>query len=1560
LFTGGLLISQQDFHINDVSKMEQLESMFTRRYSSKIFRQQISGGTCYPTTQSIDDEFSGQGWSAHFGRLWDWTQFGLPNAHPVLELPNGSRHTFSLDSSFPYRMISRSGWTLSNTHNPQWFSACSPGPDSVCLEFVNDEIFAPNTQDVRDGRNVLHSLHWNYSGTVLPLPDPHPGDKQGPYFAYDRDAAGHVWPREIRGSCTPTVTLNWDNTLLQPTLNSIAFFATGGGPANYTYQYITQNGHKLLERSSTPEGRTYKYDYDPATNELVRITVSTDPAINSSDAVVEYTYANHQFPIGSFFLSSACTRVITQKRVRKSDGTFDIWNYVYPTTAPHIVEATDPKGNKRKVTFQGYSLTEPYVWNVGLILRDESFQGTSTSLVAIDSVYDFKQVSDAWDPEASNLDRLKIPVLLTSTKTYSQTGQQVVTSYGTAANYDRYGNPDFRIEKNFDGTTLRTTEYEYEYRDGDGDDALMEEANYVKDVSKVTVRNSAGVITSQVSYEHYNTVPDVRIGAVQNVLTWDSETGTNIRKTYDYTWRREVDKIYEETEGADWLTESWGSICNGKTFWWTDALNAEAGGPWSADLDAGTWVYTAHNGESFEPPTNFSYDSDIRLTQITPPSGDATVIDYDDTNRKVTVTQGSASSVENYDHLGRLTKRETKITSLDISTQTFEYDSLNNLIQQSEKTLGPSPEMITKAYDALNRVTSITTVDGTTTYAYTGPDVTITVQSELGNLITTMKYDAGGRLIKVVEPNGKGTTYAYDASDRLIRVCHDDNDDICAAGHAFRRDFVYSTRGKLLSETHPESGTTTYKYDKQGRMIEKKFAGKASPIQYTYDPRGRILTINYPNDPDVSFYYDGDVSSRPIPGYETEYYEYPRGHLTGMVDATGVTIWKYFNVNRQLTRKDLHLTGITNPIVLEYAYDTRNNLQSITYPSGQIVKNYRNDVNAINQITRKFGTGAETNLLTSAAYNAALLPSNLTYGNGVVLGISSDLRNRPDVMNSTGKLTLDYHYNARGLIDQIGTGQNGGPTQLRNIEYDNLGRITKFHSDVALLTYNYDIFGNLTSKTGPISAGPFTYSNNRINGVSYSSSGNQLAVNGKTLVYNQENRVVQVTDASTNTFYSYDGQGNRVKSFDALTGLNEYFIYDEAGGLLAQLSQRTGNPLYIDKEYVQGPTGTIAIANHDETPRGLKVYDLNGKIHLEWIPNTNCPIAGYNVYRSNTQNGTYTLLNTSGPITTAYFDDANVTECTTYWYQIKTVYTGGAIGPASSKISHQFKNLRAVFYNSPSPSPAPLTETFTYNKAGGCPSVNASNYNIDFGDGFVQNFSTPGTVNRNYTTGSSCYPFCVAKLTVTFTNGVIATQRRLVNMSTNLVADENFNDNVADGFTVQSGTWSAASQTYTGSSTGTAWGITTSSSSCNNCVIAAQANTANQTNKNAYIIFGYIDSNNFQYAGYEIASPNRWVIGDVVNNVNTVRASFNQTLATGVWHSLEVKLEASSKTVTLKGNGVTRCMFTFTNLYSLPIGFAVKGLGQSSFDNFKIAPAYTVTSLHNENFDDVWRTVTHP
>ncbi len=172
-----------------------------------------------------------------------------------------------------------------------------------------------------------------------------------------------------------------------------------------------------------------------------------------------------------------------------------------------------------------------------------------------------------------------------------------------------------------------------------------------------------------------------------------------------------------------------------------DDLENEAGSLFNAEQDENPWLYVS----TYSPNlgiTNYDYDRDQRLIEIAPPEGDPISINYDDANRKVIVTQGSASSTEKYDARGRLTQREIKIEPGTTSYQTFSYDALNSPVQESEKSLSPSPAMfINRTFDALSRVTSITTADGTTQFAYNGPDRTLTVQSELGPLVSQFSYD---------------------------------------------------------------------------------------------------------------------------------------------------------------------------------------------------------------------------------------------------------------------------------------------------------------------------------------------------------------------------------------------------------------------------------------------------------------------------------------------------------------------------------------------------------------------------------------------------------------------------------------------------------------------------------------------------------------------------------------------------------------------------------------------------------------------------------------------------
>ncbi len=1264
LFTGGLRISQRDVRIPNIETFDNAFKLITRSYSSKIYRQETISGSCSPFAGTIEDEFVGLGWTLHFGRLWDYN-----GANPVLELPDGSHHMFYTDTnrptSHPEQKISKSMWILrteTDASGQQFYEATSPGPDMVKLQFKQA------TNDTRNSRLLRHAEYWSLyrSGTSSPVTT---------FIRYEKDSSGHSLPRELRETCTTSseqsIFFNWTTT---GTLTSITVPWLNGTNVTYTYNVITQNGHKLLRSVTTPQGRTHQYDYDPTTFELTKMTVSTDSTIGSGDIVVDYTYQSKNFYMNPQFLSAACVRAVTQKKLTNTDGSINTWTYTYPSASStvHKVSVNDPNGNKREVTFQGYANIGSTVWKVGSILKDESFDGCCTSLVTIDKTYDFKQVSNTADAEANLLDSMKIPVVLQTTKTFSQTGQQAVTSYGTAANYDRFGNPDFVIEKNFNGTQLRRTEYTYEHRDGDSDDALMTEAHMVSAIASEKVLNGSNVRVSEVTFTRYGNQSDYKTyGLINNANTWDSVTGTNIRKTFFYDNLRQLSKTAEQTETTDRNTY-FGLACNLVNSV-TDDLSI-AGPIFSATVDPEPNLYTSTRNANGKT-TSYNYDRDQRLTSVTPPIGNAISITYNDSSRQVTINHGASSTIEIYDGRGRLTERRMEITPGQFSYQKFAYDGVNNLISQSEKSFSSNPSaFVTKTYDGLNRVESITTIDGQTEYLFNGPDVTVRVHSELGSLDTVMKYDAGGRLTSVIEPNGFTTTYGYDVLDRLTSV---------AQSGLTTRTFSWSSRGKLLSETHPESGTTSYIYDKLGRTKTKTFAG-ASAIQYTYDLRDRVTNINYPTDPDVAFYYDGTA----VPG-RTATYINPKSHLTGMVDGLGTTIWSQFSDRDEVLSKDLYLTGFTGALSVDYTYDTRGNLDSIVYPSGQTIRIPRNDGNAISSITRDFSGTATATLLNSITYNPALLPGALSYGNGTTLNISSDLRNRPDVMSATSKLFLDYRYNSRGLIDQIRTSQNNSSTTNRDIVYDNLARIDTSTSDTGVLNYNFDNYGNLTSKTGPLT-GSYSYSNNKIVGVSYSSSGNQLTANGKTLVYDDENRIKQNTSAGSN--YFYDGKGNRTKVTYS-SGLSRFFVYDESGNLISEASQSaSGVPIYIDVEYVKGPSGTVASANYDQTIRGLTATNITNHVHLSWPSTNNCGITGYNIYRGTASGGPYNQIATN--VFNNFYDDTAVVNNTRYYYKVAVRYSTGTAGIQSPEIGHTYSTTAA---NTDGPITSYANVPFYYN-----------------------------------------------------------------------------------------------------------------------------------------------------------------------------------------------------------------------------------------------------------------------
>ena len=94
------------------------------------------------------------------------------------------------------------------------------------------------------------------------------------------------------------------------------------------------------------------------------------------------------------------------------------------------------------------------------------------------------------------------------------------------------------------------------------------------------------------------------------------------------------------------------------------------------------------------------------------------------------------------------------------------------------------------------------------------------------------------------------TSYDYDPVNELIKVTDDQGNVITMA---------YDQFGRKTSDIHPDAGTTNYKYDLAGNLVEKTTANLQSGgagIKYTYD-RERLVKITYPINPqnNVTFTY---------------------------------------------------------------------------------------------------------------------------------------------------------------------------------------------------------------------------------------------------------------------------------------------------------------------------------------------------------------------------------------------------------------------------------------------------------------------------------------------------------------------------------------------------------------------------------------------------------------------------------------------------------------------------------------------------------------------------------
>ena len=487
-----------------------------------------------------------------------------------------------------------------------------------------------------------------------------------------------------------------------------------------------------------------------------------------------------------------------------------------------------------------------------------------------------------------------------------------------------------------------------------------------------------------------------------------------------------------------------------------------------------------------------------------------------------------------------------------------------------------------------------TDVNDITTFTYDTKGNLSLITNALGHDTRITAYDAAGRPITIVDPNGLSTQLSYDPRGRLISQAVSDGST------THNTTYTYDPVGNLTDINLPDGTTIGYVYDAANRLIGLRDS-LGNHIDYTldamgnrtseqvvdtngvllhtsrrvYDELGRMLQLIDAHEHIISYQYDAN------------------GNLTLKTDARLNYIAHFYDAFDRIKQTTDALEGITS-----YTYDSQGNLTSVTDPKG-LTTTYTYD-----GLGNRLSLSSPDTGLTTYTYDEAGNQLSQTDSRDIKVTYTYDALNRlTSIQYPAPSLAVRYGYdqgvNSIGLLTSMTDAQ--GTTDYG---YDVFGRlISEIRSDDTLTTafhYSYDSVGRLASLTYP-SGHKLLYSYDNLGQVSDvtlqkpDASLQPLATNiqrlpfgpiqsfdyGNDLILNREfdqnyRLIAQAVPGILNNRHQHDSVGNLIDWSDLLdTSRDQIFGYDA----LDRLISATG--LYGDLSISYDATGNRLNFTHD-------------------------------------------------------------------------------------------------------------------------------------------------------------------------------------------------------------------------------------------------------------------------------------------------------------------------------------------------------------------------------------------
>ena len=344
----------------------------------------------------------------------------------------------------------------------------------------------------------------------------------------------------------------------------------------------------------------------------------------------------------------------------------------------------------------------------------------------------------------------------------------------------------------------------------------------------------------------------------------------------------------------------------------------------------------------------YGYNNSQNVNQVTYPSGTVVKYNYDNLNKLSSITDASNNQIAGYtkDEAGRITKR-TYSNGLE-SVYTYDADNrVTQIVLRQSATPSNVIQSFAYGYDAVGNRLWVQYKDGTgDVYKYDATYQVIGVKYGVSNpqsgydaatdatRTVTYDYDAVGNRTSVTD-NGNSSTYTTNNLNQYTAVSgtnytYSMRGDLTGDG---TWTYGYDYEGHLVSASKTGEAVT-YKYDAQGRRIEKDINGVAS-AKYVYSGQNLIEERNGTGSTvTASYVYAGGIDQpvKVIKGTNTYYFQQDAlGNVTSLTDSTGSLVEQYsYDVYGQPTIKDgsgnVKTTALTPFLFTGREYDSETGL----------------------------------------------------------------------------------------------------------------------------------------------------------------------------------------------------------------------------------------------------------------------------------------------------------------------------------------------------------------------------------------------------------------------------------------------------------------------------------------------------------------------------------------------------------------------------------------------------------------------------------------------------------